>query len=164
MVENPQLHLVWFYDQVFIKPIPRYLLSYTFWQYLVTQPDVLQQSVIGFLRTYSHLIRYESDYRIAMREEYGLIPKDDGEERIMWERFAIFIGWFDKVADDCVNPRYHYGELRLTRLNFYTRIFLGKLIFHYIHSQWRIFSDRSSSHCYLSSRFLLSSLMLCRSS
>lgn len=138
-MENPQLHLVWFYDQVFIKPIPRYLLSYAFWQYLATQPNVLQQSVIGFLRTYSHLIRYESDYRIAMREEYGLIPEDDGMERITWERFATFIGWFDKVADDCVNPRYHYGELRPTRLNFYTRIFLGKLTFHHIHSQWRTF-------------------------
>ena len=139
MVENPQLHLVWFYDQIFIKPIPRYLLSYDFWQYLATQPDVLPQSVVGFLRTYSHLIRYESDYRIAIREEYSLIPDDDGGAPITWERFATFIEWFDKVADHRVNPRYHYGELRLTRLNFYTRIFLGKLTFHHIHSQWRTF-------------------------
>ena len=135
-MENPQLHLVWFYDQIFVKPIPRYLLSYAFWQYLSTQSDVLQQSVVGFVRTYSHLIRYESDFRIATRECYGLIPDKDGEEPITWESFATFIGWFDKVADIGVNPRYHYGELRLTRLNFITRLFLGKLTFHHMHAQW----------------------------
>ena len=139
MVENPQLHLVWFHDLIFVKPIPKYLLSYAFWQYLLTQPDILQKSVIGFLRTYCHLVRYESDYRIAIQEDYGLIPVDDGEERITWDRFATFIEWLDKVDDDCVNPRYCYGELRLTRLNFYTRIFLRKLTFHHMHAQWRTF-------------------------
>lgn len=74
-----------------------------------------------------------------MREEYNLIPEDDGEERMTWERFATFIEWFDTLGDDSVNPRYRYGELRLTRLNFYTRIFLGKLTFHHMHSQWRPF-------------------------
>ena len=138
-MENPQLHLVWFHDQIFIKPVPKYLLSHAFWQYLTTQPDVLQRSVIGFVRTYSHLIRYESDFRIATREEYGLIPDDDGEGRITWERFARFIEWFDKVGDERVNPRYCYGELRLSRLNIYTKMFLGKLTFHHMHPQWRSF-------------------------
>ena len=100
---------------------------------------MVQQSVTGFLRTYSYLIRYKSDYRIATRDEFGLIPQDDGEAPMTWERFATFIGWFDKIADDCVNPRYQYGELRLTRLNFYTLIFLGRLTFHHINSQWRTF-------------------------
>lgn len=31
VTEGPRLHLVWIYDRVFIKPLPRYLLSYTFW-------------------------------------------------------------------------------------------------------------------------------------
>ena len=122
-----------------MKPLPRYLLSHAFWRYLATQPEALQRSVIGFVRTYSHLVRYESDYRIALREEYTLVPNDDGEERITWERFAKFIAWFDKIGDDRVNPRYHYGELRLTRLNFYTRILLPKMTFHHIHAQWRPF-------------------------
>lgn len=139
VAENPQLHLVWYYDQIFIKPLPRYLLSHAFWQYLASQPRDLRQSIIGFVRSYSHLIRYESDFRIAMRADHSLIPNDDGEEPITWDRFATFIAWFEKIGDDRVNPRYHYGELRLTRLNFYTRIFLPKMTFHHIHAQWRPF-------------------------
>ena len=138
-MENPQLHLVWSYDQIYIKSIPKYLLSYAFWQYLATLPDPLQQSTIGFLRTYSHLIRYESDFRIAIGKDCGLIPNDNGEEPITWERFAAFIEWFDKMDDAHVNPQYHYGELRLTRLNICARVFLGKLTFHHIHAQWRSF-------------------------
>ena len=68
-----------------------------------------------------------------------MIPKDDGEEDITWDRFAAFIASFDQIRDDQVNPRYRYGELRLSRLNFYTRIFLPKMTFHHIHAQWRPF-------------------------
>lgn len=139
VVENPQLHLVWYYDQIFVKPLPRYLLSHAFWQYLASQPRNLQESIIGFVRSYGYLIRYESDFRIAMRAEHSLIPHDDGEEPITWDRFATYITWFDKIGDDRVNPRYYYGELRLTRLNFYTRILLPKMTFHHIHAQWRSF-------------------------
>jgi hypothetical protein len=40
------------------------------------------------------------------------------------------------VGDESVIPRYHYGELRLTRLNLLVRILLRKLTFHHIHGQW----------------------------
>ncbi|RYO22015.1 hypothetical protein AA0113_g12779 [Alternaria arborescens] len=30
VTEDPRLHLVWIHDRIFIKPIPRYLLSHTF--------------------------------------------------------------------------------------------------------------------------------------
>jgi hypothetical protein len=37
VTEDPRLHLVWIYDRVFIKPLPKYLLSHDFWQiYLLT--------------------------------------------------------------------------------------------------------------------------------
>jgi hypothetical protein len=135
VVENPQLHLVWYYDRIFIKPIPRYLLSHAFWEYLRTKKE-LHQAAIGFLRTYSHLIRYERDFRLAVSDDLGLIPSDDGEQPITFERFAKFIKPFSALDDDDVNPRHHYGELRLTRLNMCVRLFLGKVTFHHVDAQW----------------------------
>jgi hypothetical protein len=32
VAEDPRLHLVGVYDRVFVKPLPKYLLSYDFWQ------------------------------------------------------------------------------------------------------------------------------------
>jgi hypothetical protein len=146
------LHLVWSYKQIFVKPIPKYLLSHAFWRFYLTddssQPPIEQRirilrASLGFLRTYSYLIRYESDFRIAKQEQHSLIPDDDGREKITWERFAKFISTFADINDEDVAARYGYGELRLTRLNFYTRIFLfPKLTFHHIDAQWGAYFGR----------------------
>jgi hypothetical protein len=141
VAEHPQLHLVWSYDRIFIKPIPRYLLSHAFWEYVQTN-DKLCQAVGGFLRTYSYLIRYETDFRLASSDALSLIPADDGTEQITFERFAKFIAPFAQLEDSSVNPRYHYGELRLTRLNFCARLFLKKLTFHHIDAQWGSYLGR----------------------
>lgn len=150
VTENPQLHLVWYYDRIYIKPIPRYLLSYAFWEFLNTQPVELRRAITGFLRTYSYLIRYECDFRLATSEEHqlALIPKDDGSisadgsDHITFERFARFIAAFQKLPDDSFSPRYRYGELRLSRLNMCARIFLRKLTFHHIDAQWGAYLRR----------------------
>jgi hypothetical protein len=136
LVENPQLHLVWKYDKIFVKPIPSYLLSSAFWQYLVIQPGAgkIQNAAIGFMRSYSYLIQYEIDFNLA--KDKGLIPKSDGINDITWDAFAYLITTFDRYKDVHVSPRYSYGELRLTRLNFYSRILLGKLTFHHVDAQW----------------------------
>lgn len=116
-------------------------MSCAFWRYLVTQPSDIQQAAIGFMRTYSHLIRDESDFRLA--QEKGLIPKNDplkdAQNLISFETFAKLIAPFDSFRDEAVSPRYSYGELRLTRLNFYSRIFLRKLTYHHIDAQWSSF-------------------------
>lgn len=65
-----------------------------------------------------------------------MIPADDGETAITWERFAAFIDGFGHIEDAQVCPRYSFGELRLTRLNQCARLFLGKLTFHHIRPQW----------------------------
>ena len=150
MTENPQLHLVWYYDRIHIKPIPRYLLSYALWQFLDTQPVELRKAITGFLRTYSYLVRYEPDFRLATSDEHqlALIPKDDGSvsadgsDRITFERFAGFIAAFQKLPDDSVSPRYRYGELRLSRLNMCARMFLRKFTFHHIDAQWGAYLGR----------------------
>ena len=142
LAENPQLHLVWRHDKIFIKPIPKYLVSHAFWQYLVLQPstDDVQKAILGFMRSYSYLIRYESDFDLA--QSRGLIPKTDGPVTITWEAFAKFIATFDKYHDVDVSPRYINGELRLTRLNYCTRLFLGKLTFHHMDAQWSTYLTR----------------------
>ena len=43
VTEDPRLHLVWIYDRVFVKPLPRYLLSHLFWsQFLSTEQSILR--------------------------------------------------------------------------------------------------------------------------
>ena len=143
LTENPHLHLVWYYDRIFIKPLPKYLFSHAFWRYLATQPLEVRRAVTGFVRTYAYLIRYESDFRLATCESNNLflVPTDDGSgrhdgmERVTFGRFAKFINSFGRISDENVNPRYSYGELRLTRLNICARVFLGKMTFHHIHAQ-----------------------------
>ena len=84
--ENPELHLIWYYDRIFIKPLPKYLLSFDFSNtYLTSQPsslgqerEIIKRSALGFLRTYQYLVQYESDFNIAI--EKGLLPK-----AVTWE-------------------------------------------------------------------------------
>lgn len=137
VVENPHLHLVWVYDRIFIKPIPRYLLSHAFWRYLGLRHPELYRAAAGFIRSYSYLIRYESDFRLAQSDTLCLIPTDDGDGKpITYERFALFIASFAQLSDADVSARYEFGELRLTRLNILTRLLLRKLTFHHIDAQW----------------------------
>ncbi|KAM3064820.1 hypothetical protein ACMFMG_010470 [Clarireedia jacksonii] len=134
VTEKPELHLVWFDNRVFIKPLPRCLLSHVFWEYYLTQhnppriEETVRQSLVraayGLLRSYAFLIKHESDFGLAIKEENGLIPKT-----VSYPNFIKFIDHF-QVTDDQVSPRYHFGELRLTRLNFWTRIFLWKFNYH----------------------------------
>ena len=157
---------MWYYDRIFIKPLPKYLFSHAFWRYLGTQPLELRRAITGFVRTYTYLIRYESDFRLATCESRNLflVPTDDGSgrhdgtERLTFGRFVKFIAGFGQISDENVNPRYSYGELRLTQLNICARIFLGKLTFHHIHAQWGSYLGRFMA--LLISIFALTSLAL----
>ena len=125
--EKPELHLVWHDTKVFLKPIPSYCFSHDFWRFVFDselsprfpahEREGLLQAVRGYMRSYYYLIRHESDFRIA-REEH-LLP--DGVE---WEEFASFISGFANVVDDEASARYHFGELRLARLNLWAKIVL----------------------------------------
>ncbi|KAG8413007.1 hypothetical protein J3458_013428 [Metarhizium acridum] len=135
LTENPHLHLVWYYDRIFIKPIPPYMLSRAFWEYIEVADRELFEAAAGFMRTYRFLIQVDLDFRRAA-EDMGLIPTSSCNERLTFEEFAAFITPFADLPDKCVSPRYQYGELRLTRLNWLARIFLEKLTFHHINAQW----------------------------
>ncbi|KAK4162357.1 hypothetical protein QBC43DRAFT_380021 [Cladorrhinum sp. PSN259] len=148
VTEEAKLHLVWTQDQIFIKPIPEYLVSYDFWSSFlqgagVTNGDTevehtnLRQAALGFLRTYFHLIKHKSDFRIAQRSEIALVP-----ENVSWERFCRFSAAFGSIQDHEVSGRYRFGEIRLSRLNFYAPLLLNKSYFHRVHRNYAQYFGR----------------------
>ncbi|KAF2470796.1 uncharacterized protein BDR25DRAFT_314467 [Lindgomyces ingoldianus] len=134
ITENPELHLCWIDSKVFIKPIPRCLLSWAFWRHYLDDSNAnsdpkakakLIEAVLGYMRSYNFLVRHESDYRIAVKEH--LIPVT-----ATYEDFMIFISSFAEIQDSQVSPRYRFGELRLRRLNLWSPLLLKKTYFHKI--------------------------------
>ncbi|KAF4490393.1 glycosyltransferase family 28 domain containing protein [Fusarium agapanthi] len=116
--ELSELHMIWWRNRIFLKPIPAYLLDPDFWvsnisdtAHLDVAEGNIDASARGFLFSYAALIAYKSDFRIA--KEHGLLP-----EEVTWEGWkALTAEILDNHRYDRVNPRYWYGELRLSRLN-----------------------------------------------
>lgn len=124
ITENIELHLVWSKDRIFIKPIPLYLFDPDFWSiHLIPQPqsstektdasrqEHLFRCALGFLFSYTSLIAYQSDFDLA--KSHGLLPST-----ITWESWKLLTSEFlPNHSYSSLNPRYWYGELRLSRLN-----------------------------------------------
>ncbi|KAF3036734.1 hypothetical protein E8E11_000013 [Didymella keratinophila] len=68
----------------------------------------IRKAALGYFRTWFHLIKSESDFRIAQEASLPL-----------------------------VSGRYAYGEIRLSRLNFYAPLFLRKWHFHRVEYQYK---------------------------
>ncbi|KAK4096560.1 hypothetical protein N658DRAFT_348010 [Parathielavia hyrcaniae] len=125
--EDPRLHLLWHKTKVYIKPIPPYLLSAAFWDYIQTADASLFRAAAGFMRTYVYLIRYEIDFRKATSAELGLIPTAHDQTSLTFEAFVDFLSQFENLSDADVSPRYRsYGQLRLARVNHLTRLVLRR--------------------------------------
>jgi len=116
--EDIELHLVWHKDRIFIKPIPLYLLDPDFWASHLLDTDQKNEEkrrlaayALGFMFSYATLVAYQSDFNIA--QETGLLPKD-----IEWHDWKTLTAQL--LENHCyasINPRYWYGELRMSRLN-----------------------------------------------
>ncbi|KAJ5458451.1 hypothetical protein N7475_009839 [Penicillium sp. IBT 31633x] len=131
--ERIDMHMVWEPSQrIHLKPLPRYLLDFRFWDsHLVCKEPCcasvsddttqerkhctmeLYKCALGFLSSYMALIQFESDFFIA--QSYHLIPNN-----ITWEIWLKLNQ--ELLANDAINPaninsRYWFGELRLSRLN-----------------------------------------------
>ncbi|KAK8180704.1 hypothetical protein BC567DRAFT_150767, partial [Phyllosticta citribraziliensis] len=124
LTEDPRLHLVWHDERIFVKPLPPYLLSAAFWEKVLVAPGPQQQqritrAALGFLRTYTHLIQHPSDLTIA--HSHALLPST-----ITYTSFSDFAAHLSRIPDSAVSPRYAYGELRLSRLNVYAKLFLRR--------------------------------------
>jgi hypothetical protein len=139
VMEDPAFHLVWIHDRIFIKPLPKYLLTYSFWENVLleisTAPEATESMIVpaarGLLRSYYHLIKSECDFRIAQREDLQLIPRD-----VTWEQFCAFSETFGEIRDEEVSLRYEYGELRLTRLNMWALPLLGTTTYQHVGLQY----------------------------
>ncbi|KAL2024235.1 hypothetical protein VTK56DRAFT_9391 [Thermocarpiscus australiensis] len=135
--ENPGLHLVWYYERIFIKPVPAYFYSRAFWEYIENADQDIYRACLGFMRSYYWLIQYEIDFDQAC--QLRLIPKKPDGEYPSYEEWCGFIEPFGMVGDHYVNRRYHYGELRLTRINRAAMVFKGSLAYFHIYPQWGSF-------------------------
>jgi hypothetical protein len=134
--EDASLHLVWHRDRIYVKPMPLCLLNYDFWtaflpllvedivpdQPASVSPQTLPEPVfdrriaLGFMRSYALLVRYYVDFVLA--RDAHLFPAG-----FKWAEWSRFIAHFRQLEDEDVAPRYHYGQLRLSRLNWAVRLF-----------------------------------------
>ncbi|PIG90370.1 hypothetical protein AARAC_011769 [Aspergillus arachidicola] len=141
LTENPDLHLIWYYGCLYLKPIPHCLLNFDFWnqylsgdhrqqQYDVNNLSTSCRSALGFVRSYTRLIRHESDFLLA--KDKHLIPK-----KTKYRDFQIFMNEFSLVPDTAVSPRYHYGQIRLSRLNMAVWLFPPRKWYYY-RLDWQI--------------------------
>ncbi|MCJ1358540.1 MAG: hypothetical protein MMC33_008540 [Icmadophila ericetorum] len=154
LTEDPRLHLVWNEDRIFVKPLPKYLLSYEFWtRFMIPEPsqmsvkreqslppysatcpswirptDTIVQAAKGLLRSYAFLVKYESDFELARLHQ--LLPPS-----VTFEQFCDFKSRFLDIEDEEVSPRYSYGELRLTRLNMLSKLLLCQWSYEPVHHQ-----------------------------
>ena len=131
--EDPALHLVWETGRIFMKPLPAYMLSHTFWTQCLLDGSCdkemhsVTQAALGLLRSYWLSIRHESDLCIAQQSHLNLIP-----HTISWQEWCHFSASFDSIQNSDVAPRYHYGKLQLSRLHWLVRIYLRELHYYYM--------------------------------
>ncbi|CCC07949.1 hypothetical protein SMACR_01512 [Sordaria macrospora] len=139
--EHPCLHLVWYYERIYVKPVPAYFYCAAFWEYIANAHLDVYRACLGFMRSYYYLIQYEVDFALACEKK--LIPKKSNGQFPTYEEWCDFIEPFTKVHDIQVPKRYHYGELRLSRLNMAAAFFKRKLAFFHIYPQWGSFLTHS---------------------
>lgn len=162
IADRMDLHLIWnTYDgRIFLKPIPRYLLSQEFWQSNLKCPDQcrrchqcaetgqdnsttsckssLRKVASGFLYTYACLISSETDFIIANKER--LLPRN-GDAEIAWadwKRLAQEL--LENLCRDKIHMRFHRAELRLSRLNWIRRFTTRSLFQSYMRG-WSNYSN-----------------------
>ncbi|KAL2868910.1 uncharacterized protein BJX67DRAFT_379845 [Aspergillus lucknowensis] len=125
--ERADMHLVWDPSRrMHFKPLPRYLLDARFWTTYICPLTTATEAggdvyldARGFLASYISLIQHESDFLIA--QDHRLVPSD-----LQWHtwltltREALTRGTDTSPA--ALNPRYTFGELRLSRLNLIYRL------------------------------------------
>ncbi|KAK0717566.1 hypothetical protein B0T26DRAFT_645657 [Lasiosphaeria miniovina] len=140
--EYHNLHLVWYQSRIFVKPIPVYLLSAAFWEWIAEADADVFTAAAGFMRTYTFLIRSETDYRLANDEKLPLLPFGTEQTTAGFEQLVNFLNQFACLTDAQVSPRYSYGELRLGRLNWLIRVLCIRVTFFHMHGEWgTVFMD-----------------------
>lgn len=124
ITERSDLHLLWANDRIFIKPLPRFLLDVAFWEECLRcqagycssdspcDCNVRRKRALGFLFSYAALIIHRSDFHIA--RDAHLLPEE--VDWPAWRRFVRELLSTSPIYQQ-IDPRFHYGELRLSRIN-----------------------------------------------
>ncbi|KAF2867145.1 hypothetical protein BDV95DRAFT_582648 [Massariosphaeria phaeospora] len=79
-------------------------------------PSFDRTIALGFMRSYALLVRHHVDFILA-RESHRF-PAD-----LDWVEWSEFIANFRTLEDEDVAKRFHYGQLRLSRLNWAVRLY-----------------------------------------
>lgn len=145
VTEDPAVHCLWTEGMVYLKPLPSYLTSYAFWEYMfecIDDPaetekrERLKATALGFVRTYAHLIQRRSDFNLACRND--LLPSGGTS----FEAFVAFISAFDSVPDKAVSSRWRLGLLQLDALNFHSAIHLRRWHLNRFESRYTAYFQR----------------------
>jgi hypothetical protein len=87
VVEICHLHLAWRDTTISIKPCRDFPLDESTWKAYISTEENLYRNVLGFLRTYTSLVRRKNDLKVA--HKLGLLPATLGWER--WKRLSRLI-------------------------------------------------------------------------
>ena len=119
VTEQIDIHLLWTASQIFIKPLPEFLMDHDFWKENLCSSTERYKSACGLLLSYTWLVCYQSDLKVA--KDHSLLP-----EWITWTQWLTFTRAFLDALDyeglSDVNQRYKYGELRMGRINWIYRL------------------------------------------
>ncbi|KAI8941908.1 hypothetical protein NX059_000022 [Plenodomus lindquistii] len=157
--QQMDLHLLKFSNNMLLKPLPEWIFSHDFWTKYLCHKSDLHASACGFLLSYIWLITTPIDLKLA--HDASLLPSF-----ITWHWWKDFVTEFYNNVDinalHQVNPRYQFGELRLSRINsiyriryFHTNFIRGYL---YGYNRYAVFFQRNFS--WILSVFVLFSLVL----
>ncbi|EAS30352.3 uncharacterized protein CIMG_05831 [Coccidioides immitis RS] len=142
--EQSDLHLLKFSNHLLVKPLPSYLLNHDFWTKHLCSSKELHESASGLLVSYIWLICSPIDLKVA--QDHQLLPSN-----LAWTWWKSFVDDVFKHINinalDTVNKRYHFGELRLNRINsiyrvrfFFTHFIRGYL---YGYNRYTVFFERN---------------------
>ena len=144
--QQMDLHLLKFSNKLMLKPLPEWMLSYEFWHKYICDQQDLHESACGFLVSYVWLITTPLDLKIA--HDKFLVPSF-----VTWHWWKEFVkdvyGHIDMESLDGVNKRYHFGDLRLGRINsiYRSRFFFTHFVRGYLYgyNRYVVFFQRKFS-------------------
>ncbi|PVI06401.1 hypothetical protein DM02DRAFT_638792 [Periconia macrospinosa] len=117
--QQMDLHLLKFSNRLIIKPLAEYMLDHAFWTAHMCKDKTFHENGCGFLLSYVWLITTPIDLKLA--HELFLLPSF-----VTWPWWKDFVRDFASHVDlnalDQVNKRFHFGDLRLGRINSIYRI------------------------------------------
>lgn len=141
VTDYARLHLLWYRNKVFIKPLPSYLLDDSFRTRHIEGKRELELAATGFLRSYTYLIKCPQDLSIAVQTK--LLPQSviKGIEELRGDGASgrdlfTLLRRYEGLPDDRVSARFRYGDLRLGRINFYNRIFRCELYYQKVYGDY----------------------------